>query len=404
MAEALRQLGLTVTADEARLHRSASPMRPAPLPPATAPQSNSSSASPAPPPVSSPPSAPPPRAASIRLDGVPQMRRTPHARPHRGAPRPRRRHPLRSGEDGIFPASRSTPAACAAAPCSLDASREQPAPLRPPHRRPARRTRPVAVALAAEVRRPVRRDDHAPHGRDLGYAHRRRSPAAEPYVLNPGRYDGPARYARRARRHRRPATSSRFPLRHRWHVSTCPHLRGPGDGLQGDTHFAAVLARVGAVIRIHSHAASIRASFPRPTCSAASARVQPESPTPSSPSPRSPRSSPARRASPASRTPASTETDRVAGMARELTRPRPARRRDRRRSRDRAALPCASGETIETYRRPPLRHEFRHPRLSRSAERRPGLGSPIKDPACCAKTFPHFFELLETVRQNSLAS
>ncbi len=27
----------------------------------------------------------------------------------------------------------------------------------------------------------------------------------------------------------------------------------------------------------------------------------------------------------------------------------------------------------------------------------------IRNPACCAKTFPHFFELLETVRQNSLA-
>ncbi len=27
----------------------------------------------------------------------------------------------------------------------------------------------------------------------------------------------------------------------------------------------------------------------------------------------------------------------------------------------------------------------------------------IKDPGCCAKTFPNFFELLESVRQNSLA-
>ncbi|MBL9187381.1 MAG: 3-phosphoshikimate 1-carboxyvinyltransferase [Opitutaceae bacterium] len=35
------------------------------------------------------------------------------------------------------------------------------------------------------------------------------------------------------------------------------------------------------------------------------------------------------------------------------------------------------------------------------ADGRPWLS--IKDPACCAKTFPHFFELLETVRQNSLA-
>jgi len=27
----------------------------------------------------------------------------------------------------------------------------------------------------------------------------------------------------------------------------------------------------------------------------------------------------------------------------------------------------------------------------------------IKDPACCAKTFPHFFGLLENLRQKSLA-
>ena len=27
----------------------------------------------------------------------------------------------------------------------------------------------------------------------------------------------------------------------------------------------------------------------------------------------------------------------------------------------------------------------------------------IKDPASCAKTFPHFFELLEALRQKSLA-
>ncbi|MEO7415251.1 MAG: 3-phosphoshikimate 1-carboxyvinyltransferase, partial [Opitutaceae bacterium] len=28
----------------------------------------------------------------------------------------------------------------------------------------------------------------------------------------------------------------------------------------------------------------------------------------------------------------------------------------------------------------------------------------ISNPGCCAKTFPHFFELLETVRQKSLAT
>ena len=36
-----------------------------------------------------------------------------------------------------------------------------------------------------------------------------------------------------------------------------------------------------------------------------------------------------------------------------------------------------------------------------------GNGQPwlsIKDPACCAKTFPNFFELLETKRKESLSS
>ena len=38
---------------------------------------------------------------------------------------------------------------------------------------------------------------------------------------------------------------------------------------------------------------------------------------------------------------------------------------------------------------------------------RHGDGRPwlrIKNPACCGKTFPHFFELLEQVRQNSIAT
>lgn len=38
---------------------------------------------------------------------------------------------------------------------------------------------------------------------------------------------------------------------------------------------------------------------------------------------------------------------------------------------------------------------------------RHGDGRPwlrIKNPACCGKTFPHFFELLEEVRQNSIAT
>jgi 3-phosphoshikimate 1-carboxyvinyltransferase len=96
------------------------------------------------------------------------------------------------------------------------------------------------------------------------------------------------------------------------------------------------------------------------------------------------------------------ETDRVAGMARELTRlgqhvvetpdvldiqPRYLR----------------SGETIETYGD----HRFAMSFAILGCLDLRGDGKPwltIKDPGCCAKTFPHFFELLETVRQNSFAS
>lgn len=94
------------------------------------------------------------------------------------------------------------------------------------------------------------------------------------------------------------------------------------------------------------------------------------------------------------------ETDRVAGMARELRKlgqevveeddslvitPRPLR----------------AGQTIETYGDHRFAMSFGilgcHD-LHRDG--RPWLS--IKDPACCAKTFPHFFDLLESLRQNSL--
>jgi 3-phosphoshikimate 1-carboxyvinyltransferase len=95
------------------------------------------------------------------------------------------------------------------------------------------------------------------------------------------------------------------------------------------------------------------------------------------------------------------ETDRVAGMARELIRlgqhvietedslevhPRPLR---------------AEGN-IETYHD----HRFAMSFGVLGCHDLHGDGRPwlaVRDPACCAKTFPHFFELLETLRQKSLA-
>lgn len=96
------------------------------------------------------------------------------------------------------------------------------------------------------------------------------------------------------------------------------------------------------------------------------------------------------------------ETDRVAGMARELRKlgqevvetedsltitPRPLR----------------AGETIETYGD----HRFAMSFGILGCHDVRGDGSPwltIKNPSCCVKTFPHFFELLETLRQKSLGA
>ncbi len=102
------------------------------------------------------------------------------------------------------------------------------------------------------------------------------------------------------------------------------------------------------------------------------------------------------------------ETDRVAGMARELTKlgqhvveehdsltitPNLAALR---------RLTAAAPLEIETYGD----HRFAMSFGILGCHDLHGDGRPwlsIRHPACCAKTFPHFFELLETLRKNSLA-
>jgi 3-phosphoshikimate 1-carboxyvinyltransferase len=106
------------------------------------------------------------------------------------------------------------------------------------------------------------------------------------------------------------------------------------------------------------------------------------------------------------------ETDRVAGMARELTQLgqhvveahdsltiTPDLAELRRRT---AAAPLE----IETYGDHRFAMSFgilgcHNLHGSPASAPRPWLS--IRNPACCAKTFPHFFELLETLRKNSLA-
>jgi 3-phosphoshikimate 1-carboxyvinyltransferase len=94
------------------------------------------------------------------------------------------------------------------------------------------------------------------------------------------------------------------------------------------------------------------------------------------------------------------ETDRVAGIARELGRlgQRVVETED---SLEIHPQPLRSGQVIETYGD----HRFAMSFGILGCHDLHGDGRPwltIRNPACCAKTFPHFFELLETVRQQSL--
>jgi 3-phosphoshikimate 1-carboxyvinyltransferase len=175
-------------------------------------------------------------------------------------------------------------------------------------------------------------------------------------------------------------------------------LRGPGGGLQGDTQFAAVMNRAGlhtdisaAGVTAQFSASSLRHGvtqnfsefsdtfltlaalaplFDRPTLISGIAHSRKQ------------------------------ETDRVAGMAKELTRlgQQVIETED---SLEIHPRPLRSGETIETYGD----HRFAMSFGILGCHDLHQNGEPwltIRNPACCAKTFPNFFELLETVRQNSL--
>lgn len=96
------------------------------------------------------------------------------------------------------------------------------------------------------------------------------------------------------------------------------------------------------------------------------------------------------------------ETDRVAGMARELTKlgQRVIETED---SLEIHPQPLRAGQVISTYHD----HRFAMSFGILGCHDLHGDGRPwlsIQDPACCAKTFPNFFELLESVRQKSLAT
>ena len=94
------------------------------------------------------------------------------------------------------------------------------------------------------------------------------------------------------------------------------------------------------------------------------------------------------------------ETDRVAGMANEL-RKLGQEVREENDSLTIVPRPLSAGQTIETYGD----HRFAMSFGILGCHDLHGDGRPwltIKDPACCAKTFPSFFEILEALRKKSL--
>jgi len=177
-----------------------------------------------------------------------------------------------------------------------------------------------------------------------------------------------------------------------------PGLRGPCVGLQGDIQFAAVLRAAGAEIAETSR--SLEASYARGDPRRGVERDFNEfSDTFLTLAALAPLLDGPTRITGIAHT-RKQETDRVAGMAREL------RKLGQEVVEEEDALtitprPLRAGVEVETYGD----HRFAMSFGILGCHDRHGDGRPwlsIRNPACCAKTFPHFFELLETVRQNSV--
>ncbi len=181
-----------------------------------------------------------------------------------------------------------------------------------------------------------------------------------------------------------------------------PNLRGPGEGLQGDTAFITVLAQLGLQattmreklgLEITARQVAARAGVAQDFAAFSDTFLTLAALAPLLTGPT--------KISGIAHT-RKQETDRVAGMARELT------RLGQRVIETEDALeihpqPLRRGQTVETYGD----HRFAMSFGVLASYDLVGDGQSwlsIKDPACCAKTFPHFFELLESVRQKSLTS
>jgi 3-phosphoshikimate 1-carboxyvinyltransferase len=176
-------------------------------------------------------------------------------------------------------------------------------------------------------------------------------------------------------------------------------FRGSGAGLQGDTQFAAVLAECGLSLA-ESRRGVVAAFEPGRHRSGLDKNFREFSDTFLTLAALAPILNGPTRISGIAHT-RKQETDRVAGMARELIKlgQRVIETED---SLVIEPRPLRAGQTIETYGD----HRFAMSFAILGSHDLQGDGRPwltIGNPACCAKTFPNFFELLETVRQKSLA-
>ena len=309
---------------------------------------------------------------TYRLDGVPQMRRRP-MQSLIGALRTLGAHILCLGEEGFFPLEIRA-SGLTGGTVDLDASESSQllsallmvAPL-------ARG--PVEVHLTAPVRQGYVRMTQRLMA-DCGVAV---VPSADArrFLVAPSAYTPPATYAAEPDA----SAASYFVALPRVTGGTLalPGLRPPETSLQGDTAFAAALARAwdrpaGTTFDENFHEisdtfltlAALAPLLPGPTRISGLAHTRNQ------------------------------ETDRIAGMVRELRK----LGQDVVEEPDALTItprPLVAGQTIETYHD----HRFAMSFGILGCHNLTGDGRPwltIANPACCAKTFPHFFSLLESLR------
>ncbi len=181
---------------------------------------------------------------------------------------------------------------------------------------------------------------------------------------------------------------------------TLPSLRAAGQGLQGDIAFADVLKRVGLNVQATDRGMQVSFQLTQPR-RAAQEDFTTFSDTFLTLAALSPLFLGTTKISGIAHT-RKQETDRVAGMAKELTRlgQHVVETED---TLEITPRPLLHGQTIETYRD----HRFAMSFGVLGSHDLLGNGESwlsIKDPACCAKTFPGFFDLLEKLRGESVGS